>query len=100
MLRPKRTSSSVSLEQALHQQHRIDRAALGLQHEADFFGAFVAHVAEQRQLLLAHQLGDALDQLGLLHLVGNFGDDDLIGAAAGFFLVQRRATRKPPRPVL
>ena len=31
-------------------------------------------------LLLLQQLGDLLDQLGLLHLVGNLGDDDLPGA--------------------
>ena len=44
-------------------------------------------VAEQRQAFLAHQLGHALDQLGLLHLVGDLGDDDLVGAAAGVLLL-------------
>jgi hypothetical protein len=75
------------LEEALHQQRRIDGAALRLQDQAHGLGRFVAHVAQQRQALLAHQLGDALDQLGLLHLVGNFCDDDLVGAASGVFLV-------------
>ena len=78
-------------EEAFHQQHGIDRTALGLQDEADFLRAFVAHVSKQRQLLLAHQLGDFLDELGLLHAIRNFGDDDLVAAAARIFLV-------PPRP--
>ena len=41
--------------------------------------------------LLFDQLGDALDQLGLLHLIGNFGDDDLVHAARAVFLVPARA---------
>jgi hypothetical protein len=40
----------------------IDGAALRLEHEADVLGALVAHVVEQRQLLLDEQLGDLLDQ--------------------------------------
>ena len=50
------------LEQALHHQRRIDRARARLDHEADVLGGFVAHVGDQRQLLLVEQLGDALDQ--------------------------------------
>ena len=86
-------------EHLLHQQRRIDRAALRLQHEAHVFGAFVAHVSEQRQLLGGQQFGDLFDQPALLHQIGNLGDDDLPGAAGQFFLVQRARTRKPPRPV-
>ena len=81
-------------EQLLHQQVGIDRAAFGREHDADIFGAFVVDVVEQRQLLLLQQFGDALDQLGLLHLIGNFGDDDLIDAARAFFLFPAGAQAK------
>ena len=81
-------------EQLLHQEFGLDRAALGHQHDADVFRGFVAHVVEQRQLLLLEQLGDALDQLRLLHLIGNFGDDDLIGAARAFFAFPARPHAK------
>ena len=37
---------------------------------------FVAQVGDALDLLLAHQFGDALDHGGLVHLEGNFGDDD------------------------
>ena len=47
------------LEQALHHQRRIDAARARLEHEAHILGEFVAHVGDQRQLLLVDQLGDA-----------------------------------------
>ena len=71
------------LEQQFHQDRRIDRTALRHQHQPHILGQFVAHVFEQRQLAGEQQLGDLLDQPRLLHLEGNFGDDDLITAAAG-----------------
>jgi hypothetical protein len=80
------------LEQALHQQHWIDGAALGLEHQAHGLGRLVAHVAQQGQLLLVDQLGDALDQLRLLYLIGDFGDDDLISAAELLFVLTTSAT--------
>ena len=88
-------------EQLLHQQFRLDRAALGRQHDADVFGAFVVDVVQQRHLLLLDQLGDALDQLGLLHLIGNLVDDDLVHAARAVFLVPAGADaeRAAPGPV-
>ena len=91
MLSGKRDFQVGLAEQLLHQQFRLDGAALGRQHDADVLGAFVVDVVQQRQLLLLQQFGDALDQLGLLHLIGNFGDDDLIGAARAFFLFPARA---------
>ena len=54
----------------------------GLQNEANVFGDLVADVGQQRQLARRQELGDLLDEAGLLHLIGNFGDDDLPGAAA------------------
>ena len=58
----------------------------------------VAHVGDQRQLLLVDQLGDALDQARLLHLVGNFRDDDEICAAAGVFRAPARAHAERAAP--
>ena len=38
--------------------------------------ALVADVGDVFDDLVVHQFGDALDQAGLVHLVGNLGDDD------------------------
>ena len=70
------------LEQAFHQHERIDGAALRLEHEADVLGGLVPDVAEQRHLLQLDQLGELLDELRLLHLVGDLGDDDKPGTVA------------------
>ena len=50
----------------------------------------VAHVAQQRQLFVVDELGDALDQLGFGHLIGHLGDDNLIGAAPALLLLPAR----------
>ena len=76
MLSGMRLSSSVSLNSDFHQQLGVDRAGARLDHDADVLGRFVAHVGQQRQLLLVEQLGELLDQPALLHQPGNFGDDD------------------------
>ena len=53
------------------------RAALEFDDDAHAVAvALIAHVADVVDDLVVHQLGDALDQLGLVHLVGNLGDDD------------------------
>ena len=39
--------------------------------------------------LVAHQIGDALDQLGLVHLVRQFGDDDGLTVALAHILEMR-----------
>ena len=64
-------------EQRRHQLRRIDSARLRFQHDADILGGFVAHIAQDRDLLGLDQLGQTLDQLGFLDLIGNFRDDDL-----------------------
>ncbi len=43
--------------------------------------ALVADVADALQLLLAHQVGDLLDEPRLVHLVGNLRDDDALTVA-------------------
>ena len=78
-------------EQHLHQEFRLDRAAPGLQHDAHVLGRFVTHVREQGELAGLEQLGDALNQPRLLHLIGNLGDHDLVLAAADALLLPPRA---------
>ena len=68
-------------EQRFHEQKRIDAAALGLEHEPHGLGRLVAYVGQKRQLLLQEKLGDAGDEPRFGDLIGNFGDDDLVGAA-------------------
>ena len=53
------------------------RAALELDDDPHAVAvALVAHVADVVDDLVVDQLGDALDELGLVHLVRNLGDDD------------------------
>ena len=74
-------------EQHLHQELRLDGAALGLEHETHVLGRLVAHVRQQRELAGLEELGDALDEARLLHLIGDLGDHDLILAAAELLLL-------------
>ena len=85
-------------EQGLHQQRRIDRACFRLQHQAHILGALVAHIAQDRDLAGVDQLGDALDQFGFLHLVGDLGDDDLPGAPAQLLDAPGGAQPEPAAP--
>ena len=78
-------------EQLLHQQLGRHVAGLRLEHDAHVVGRFVAHVLEDRQLLGVDELGDALDQLALLHLVGDLGDDDAVLAARQLLDLPARA---------
>ena len=45
-----------------------------------FLVGLVAEVADAFDFLLLHEEGDLLNELGLIHLVGNLGDDDLASA--------------------
>ena len=83
------------LEQALHQHFGRDGAALGLQDQADVLGRLVAHVRQQRRLLLLDQVGQRLDQLGLLHLVRHFRDDDAPHPAAQVLRLPASAQTHP-----
>ena len=71
-------------EQRFHQHLGVDGLGFRLEHDAHVLIRFVAHVGEQRQLLGLQQFGDLLDQLRLLHLIGDLGDDDLPHAARQF----------------
>ena len=61
----------------LVQHHIRHRVALQFDHDAKAVAVgFVAQVGDALDLLLAHQFGDALHHGGLVHLVGDFRDDD------------------------
>ena len=51
-------------------------------------------------ILFVGQLGDALDELGLVDLVGNLGDDDRLFFLGHVFERGWARMRKRPRPVL
>ena len=54
----------------------------------------VAHVGQQRQLLLVEEVGDLLDQPRLLHAIGDLGHDRRPAAAAEVLLLPARAQAK------
>ena len=59
-----------------------DLAALELDHDPDALAVgLVAQVGDALDRLLAHQLGDPLDQPRLVHLVRDLGDDDRLAVA-------------------
>ena len=67
----------------LVQHHVGDRVALELDDDAHALAVgLVAQVRDALDLLLAHELGDLLDQRRLVHLIGNFGEDDRLALLA------------------
>ena len=61
----------------LVQHHIRHGVALQFDHHAKTVAVgFVAQIGDALDLLLAVQFGNARDHGGLVHLVGNFGDDD------------------------
>ena len=69
------------LEQVV-QHHLADFAALQLDDDAHAVAIrFVAKVGNAFDRLLAHQLGDALEQARLVQLIRDLGDDDLLAIA-------------------
>src|ERR1017187_10595041 len=60
--------------------------------------ALVAHVADVIHDLVVYELGDALDEPGLIDLVGNFGDDDRLAFLGDVFKRSARAHEEPPAP--
>ena len=88
------------LEKLLHEQRRIHIARFRLDDDADILGELVVHIAEQRQLLGLQQIGHLLDEPRLLHAIGNFGDDDLVCAAARVLDMPARAQAEGAAPGL
>jgi len=93
-----RDSNSVWRNNCFHQDLRLDRAALGNQDDADIFGDSSRTSSSAVKFLLLDQLRDAFDELGLLHLIGNLVDDDLIGAARAFLAPPARAQPETAAP--
>ena len=69
-------------EQRRHQLLGVDVAGTRFQDDADILGGFVAHIGKDRHFLGLDDLGQTLDQLGFLHLIGDLGDDDLPATTA------------------
>ena len=66
------------------QHHLGHRVALELDDDAHPLArGLVAQVADALDPLVPDQLGDVLDQLGLVHLVGDLGDDDGLALGPG-----------------
>src|SRR5262249_55820270 len=66
-----------------------DVAAAQLEHDPDAFAArLVPALGNAIDLPVADQLADLLDERRLVHLVGQFGDDDGLPAAAHFLDVR------------
>ena len=65
-------------------QHDIGhRIALQFDHDAIAIAiGFIAQIGNALDLLVAHQVADPLDHRGLVHLVGNFRDDDRFAVLA------------------
>ena len=105
MLTGKRTSRSESRNRLSISSSGSTVRARAPAPGASSSARLVAHVAQQRRLLL-DQAGELLDQLGLLHLIGDLGDDDPPGAAAGVLLrpagaqcARRRGRSRRPRRI-
>ena len=76
-------------------------AALQLDDDAHALAvAFVADIGDAVDLLRLRELGNALDQRGLVHLIGNFGDNDVFAVLAGFLDRGLRAHGEAAAPVL
>ena len=85
-------------EQTVHQQLLVDGARARFDDDADLRVAFVAHIGQDRQLLVVDQVRDLLDQLGFLDLIGNFGDDGDPAAPPAILLVPARARAERAAP--
>ena len=65
-------------------QHDVDDGvALDLDDDADAVAVgLVPELGDALELLLAHELADLLDEVRLVHLVGDLGEDDRLALAA------------------
>ncbi len=70
----------------LVQHHIGHRLALQLDHDADTVAVgLVTQIRDALDAPLAHELGDLLDHRGLVHLIGNLGDDDRLAVFPDLF---------------
>ena len=73
-------------------QHDVDDGvALDLDDDADAVAVgLVPELGDALELLLAHELADLLDEVRLVHLVGDLGEDDRLALAAHLLRVPLR----------
>ena len=88
-------------EHGFHHHHGIDIARARLDHEANVLRGLVAHIGDERQLLVVHEFGELLVKPAFLHAVGNFRDDDDPGSPARVLLrpAGAQAERAAPRAI-
>ena len=86
----------------LVQHHVRHRVALDLDDDAHALAVgFVAQVRDALDLLLAHEVGDLLDERRLVHLIGNLGEDDRLALLAELLDIASCARMMiEPRPVV
>ena len=82
-----------------HQHGGVDIFTARFEHNANDIRRFVADIAQQRELFLAEQLGDFLNQFRFRHLIRHLGDDHLIQAVAQTFLLPPRANAEAGAPI-
>ena len=81
---PKR-GLELGVAKQLVEDHLMHGVALKLDHHPDPLAVrFIAQVGDALHLLVAHHFGDLFHHPRLVHLVGNFGDDDGLAVAAQF----------------
>ena len=81
------------LEQALHHHFWLKAPALRFEDDAQVLSRLIADIGEERQLFGLQHVGHTFYQAGFLHLIGNFGNDDLPGPA--LFLLDRPTGAHP-----
>ena len=88
------------LEELVEHDLRLG-AALQLDHDAHAVAvALIADVRDVVDDLVVDQFGDALDQVGLVDLVRNFGDDDRLAIFVNVSMAALARIMKRPRPFL
>ena len=78
-------------------EHDLRDARVGLELDDDAHALavrLVAQVADLGELLLAYEVGDLRDELGLVHLVRDLGDDDPRAPGRGLLDVRLAANRE------
>ena len=55
--------------------------ALEVDDHAGIFGALIAHITDAGEDFFIREVRDALHEFCAVHIVGDFGDDDLLASA-------------------
>ena len=85
----------------LIEHHIAERVTAQLDHNAHAMPVrFVAQLANPLDPLVAHKLGDLFDEIGLVHLIGQFGDDQRLTLLLERFGMHPRAHQNRTAPCL